>query len=160
MWTGVRKEIYALDLLDKLKGLNNNGDLLLSEVYHEIVAGMLLCLPNSWKLLRADVNPGQFEMLVRRLKLSDLFSEGGGLQKYLSNLSRSVMGDIKQCCDHCVPEKKEIEEFLPKSTKVSKIHRFSLHMLVEFWSERSEDRQKVEEEEGKREEEGERGRGR
>ena len=105
---GKRKQALFRGFLGKLTKepeKDNTSSLLLSQVYDQITSGMLHCLPNSVKLLRADANnTDHFEMLVHRLKLSDLFCDGGGLQKYLFNLPRSMVGYVKNCCDHCIPK--------------------------------------------------------
>jgi len=80
-------------------------DLPLNVVYEHIVFGMLHCVPNSEKLLRADTHAENFIPLLRGLKLSNLYSDmaEGGLQKFLCNLPKGMLNDVKSYRSHCVP---------------------------------------------------------
>jgi len=102
-------------LFDELKEGNEKmniiGDLSLNVVYECIVFGMLHCIPNSEKLLRADTHLRNFEPLLRGLKLSDLYydTSKGGLQRFLFNLPQGMLNDVMSYRSHCVPAMVENE---------------------------------------------------
>mmetsp|Transcript_9160 Transcript_9160/g.19794 ORF Transcript_9160/g.19794 Transcript_9160/m.19794 type:complete len:246 (-) Transcript_9160:216-953(-) len=91
--------------------MNIIGDLSLNVVYECIVFGMLHCIPNSEKLLRADTHLRNFEPLLRGLKLSDLYydTSKGGLQRFLFNLPQGMLNDVMSYRSHCVPAMVENE---------------------------------------------------